>query len=86
MSYNTEMDRQYKRGLAEGWRKGIAEGKAQGSGQVNKLIKLLMSEKKYDELEKSAEDESYQKELMKNMLTSTRCLCIILFGHFLEST
>lgn len=27
MSYNTEMDRQYKRGLAEGWRKGIAEGK-----------------------------------------------------------
>ena len=28
MSYNTEMDRQYKRGLAEGWRKGIAEGKA----------------------------------------------------------
>ena len=30
MSYNTEMDRQYKRGLAEGWRKGIAEGKAQG--------------------------------------------------------
>ena len=24
-----------------------------------------MSEKKYDELEKSAEDESYQKELMK---------------------
>ena len=62
MSYNTEMDRQYKRGLAEGWRK---EGKAQGSGQVNKLIKVLMSEKKYDELEKSAEDESYQKELMK---------------------
>ena len=59
MSYNTEMDRQYKRGLAEGWRK------AQGSGQVNKLIKVLMSEKKYDELEKSAEDESYQKELMK---------------------
>ena len=50
MSYNTEMDRQYKRGLAEGWRKGIAEGKAQGSGQVNKLIKVLMSEKKYDEL------------------------------------
>ena len=49
MSYNTEMDRQYKRGLAEGWRKGIAEGKAQGSGQVNKLIKALMSEKKYDE-------------------------------------
>ena len=65
MSYNTEMDRQYKRGLAEGLRKGIAEGKAQGSGQVNKLIKVLMSEKKYDELEKSAEDQSYQKELMK---------------------
>lgn len=65
MSYNTEMDRQYKRGLAEGWRKGIAEGKAQGSGQINKLIKVLMLEKKYDELEKSAEDESYQKELMK---------------------
>ena len=59
------MLQQYKRGLAEGWRKGIAEGKAQGSGQVNKLIKALMSEKKYDELEKSAEDESYQKELMK---------------------
>lgn len=51
--------------MPKGWRKGIAEGKAQGSGQVNKLIKVLMSEKKYDELEKSAEDESYQKELMK---------------------
>ena len=44
---------------------GKPGGKAQGSGQVNKLIKVLMSEKKYDELEKSAEDESYQKELMK---------------------
>ena len=33
MSYNTEMDRQYKRGLAEGWRKGIAEAKSQGMKQ-----------------------------------------------------
>ena len=45
--------------------KALQKEKHRDTGQVNKLIKVLMSEKKYDELEKSAEDESYQKELMK---------------------
>ena len=44
MSYNTEMDRQYKRGLAEGWRKGIAEGKAHESYQKELMKKYKIME------------------------------------------
>ena len=32
---------------------------------INKLLKILIVEKKYDEIEKISENKEYQKELMK---------------------
>lgn len=37
----------------------------QATDNINKLIKVLLSQKKYDELEKMSEDKEYQNELMK---------------------
>ena len=64
---------QYKNGRAEGieqgMKQGIEQGKKQGVQQatedINKLIKVLLSQEKYEELEKSTKDSEYQKELMK---------------------
>lgn len=73
MSYQMELNQQYKNGRAEGieqgMKQGIEQGKKQGVQQatedINKLIKVLLSQKKYDELEKMSEDKEYQNELMK---------------------
>ena len=69
MSYQMELNQQYRNGRAEGIEQGIEQGMKQGVQQatedINKLIKVLLSQKKYDELEKSTKDSEYQKELMK---------------------
>ena len=69
MSYQMELNQQYKNGRAEGIEQGIEQGMKQGVQQatdnINKLIKVLLSQKKYDELEKMSEDKEYQNELMK---------------------
>ena len=58
-----------KQGIEQGMKQGIEQGKKQGVQQatedINKLIKVLLSPKKYDELEKMSEDKEYQNELMK---------------------
>lgn len=63
---NTKGDRD---GIEQGMKQGIEQGKKQGVQQatedINKLIKVLLSQKKYDELEKMSEDKEYQNELMK---------------------
>ena len=53
MSYQMELDKQFWNGRKEERR------------NINKLNKALLSEKKYEELEKSTSDEEYQRELMK---------------------
>ena len=53
MSYQMELDKQFRNGREEECR------------NINKLNKALLSEKKYEELEKSTSDEEYQRELMK---------------------
>ena len=53
MSYQMELDKQFRNGREEERR------------NINKLNKALLSEKKYEELEKSTIDEEYQRELMK---------------------
>ena len=53
MSYQMELDNQFRNGREEERR------------NINKLNKALLSEKKYEELEKSTSDEEYQRELMK---------------------
>ena len=47
------------------YEEGMEKGIEKGIENVNKLHKILMSEKRYDELEKSIDDEEYQNELMK---------------------
>ena len=56
MSYQMELDKQY--------RNGREEGREEGMDNISKLLKLLVSEKKYDEIEKISEDKEYQKELL----------------------
>ena len=53
MSYQMELDKKFRNGREEERR------------NINKLNKALLSEKKYEELEKSTSDEEYQRELMK---------------------
>ena len=57
MSYQMELDKQY--------RNGREEDREEGMDNISKLLKLLVSEKKYDEIEKISEDKEYQKELLK---------------------
>jgi hypothetical protein len=57
MSYQMELDKQF--------RNGREEGREEGMDNISKLLKLLVSEKKYDEIEKISEDKEYQKELLK---------------------
>ena len=53
MSYQMELHKQFRNGREE------------GMDNISKLLKLLVSEKKYDEIEKISEDKEYQKELLK---------------------
>lgn len=57
MSYQMELYKQF--------RNGREEGREEGMDNISKLLKLLVSEKKYDEIEKISEDKEYQKELLK---------------------
>lgn len=57
MSYQMELDKQY--------RNGREEGREEGMDNISKLLKLLVAEKKYDEIEKISENKEYQKELLK---------------------
>ena len=40
-------------------------GEAKGQENINKLNTILLAEKRYDDLEKSAKDIEYQNKLMK---------------------
>lgn len=53
MSYQMELDKQF--------RNGREEGREEGMDNISKLLKLLVAEKKYDEIEKISEDKEYQK-------------------------
>ena len=65
MSYQMELDRQYRNGREEGIKEGMEKGSELATENINKLIKILIVEKKYDEIEKISENKEYQKELMK---------------------
>ena len=49
----------------EGEKKGRKEGEIEGESRVNKLNLLLLQNKRYDDLEHSAKDSDFQKQLMK---------------------
>ena len=61
MSLQMEMNLKYREGL----KAGMKAGEEKGQENTNKLIKILLKEKRYDDLEKSAQDIEYQNKLMK---------------------
>ena len=65
LSYQMELDRQYRNGREEGIKEGMEKGSELATENINKLLKILIVEKKYDEIEKISENKEYQKELMK---------------------
>lgn len=53
------------KGRAEGRVEGRAEGRSEGFGLLSKLVKLLMSEKRYDDVEKVSDDPGYRDQLLR---------------------
>ena len=53
MSWQMEMNQKYRDGLEKGHQ------------EINQLTKILLSEKRYEDLEKASSDSEYQKQLMK---------------------
>ena len=49
----------------QGINKGRAEGRAEGVDLMAKLIKILLSEKRYSDAEKASEDAEYRDQLLK---------------------
>ncbi len=60
-------NRGYKNGFSEGRETGFSEGHASGLeagvDRMSKLNKILLGEKKYDDLEKASADEEYRNSL-----------------------
>ncbi len=52
-------------GRKEGREEGREEGKKEGMEQINKLITCLIQDRRYDDLERSANDPNFQQQLMK---------------------
>ena len=54
-----------KKGLAEGLAEGRAEGRVEGVDLMAKLVKILLAEKKYSDVEKASDDVEYRDKLLK---------------------
>ena len=52
--------RDYNQGILE----AEARGEARGEARINKLITLLVKDKRYDDLARSASDAAFQQQLM----------------------
>ena len=61
MSLQMEMNLKYREGL----KAGEAKGRSEGQDNVNKLNKILLAEKRYDDLEKTIQDKEYQEKFMR---------------------
>ena len=72
MQLNYEFDRQLEleradaieEGLEQGIKQGLEQGLEQGIELINQLNQILLSEGKYDELQKASKDKEYQKKLV----------------------
>ena len=51
-------------GLEQGIKQGLEQGLEQGIELINQLNQILLSEGKYDELQKASKDKEYQKKLL----------------------
>ena len=74
MQLNYEFDRQLEleradaieEGLEQGIKQGLEQGLEQGIELINQLNQILLSEGKYDELQKASKDKEYQKKLLSD--------------------
>ncbi len=57
--------RDYNEGLLEAEERGIAIGQERGMERLNKLNTFLLQNKRYDDLERSANDADFQQQLMR---------------------
>ena len=64
MQLNYEFDRQLELERADAIEEGLEQGIEQGIELINQLNQILLSEGKYDELQKSSKDKEYQKKLL----------------------
>ena len=68
MQINYEFDRQLELeradAIEEGLEQGLKQGLEQGIELINQLNQILLSEGKYDELQKASKDKEYQKKLL----------------------
>ncbi|MCI8860552.1 MAG: hypothetical protein HFI71_13745 [Lachnospiraceae bacterium] len=63
--YNEGLREAEERGIAIGQEQGIAIGQEQGIERLNKLNMILLQNKRYDDLERSANDTDFQQQLMR---------------------
>lgn len=54
----------YEEGIEKGIERGIDLGKKTGASNVNLLYRLLTSEKRFDELQRAIEDDTYLEQLL----------------------
>ena len=74
MQLNYEFDKQLEleradaieEGLEQGIKQGLEQGLEQGIELINQLNQILLSEGKYDELQKASKDKEYQKKLLSD--------------------
>lgn len=64
MQLNYEFDRQLELERADAIEEGLEQGLEQGIELINQLNQILLSEGKYDELQKASNDKKYQKKLL----------------------
>lgn len=68
MQLNYEFDGQLELeradAIEEGLEQGLKQGLEQGIELINQLNQILLSEGKYDELQKASKDKEYQKKLL----------------------
>ena len=64
MQLNYEFDRQLELERADAIEEGLEQGLEQGIELINQLNQILLSEGKYDELQKATKDKEYQKRLL----------------------
>lgn len=64
MQLNYEFDRQLELERADAIEEGLEQGLEQGIELINQLNQILLSEGKYDELQKASKDKEYQKRLL----------------------
>ena len=63
--YHDAREEGMQQGIQQGIQRGMQQGILQGADRVNRLTLLLMEEKRYANLTRSASDHEYQNQLFE---------------------